>query len=70
MDRPPLRRPWTDEDIAKLRSMAGTKRPEGIAVQLGRTTSAVVAQATKLKVSLATRGRTSSRKYAEADLQR
>ena len=62
------RRPWTDEDNAKLRSLAGTKRPEIIAAELGRSAGAVVIQAAKLKVSLATRLRRSSRKNAEADM--
>ena len=63
------RRPWTDEDNAKLKSIAGTKRTELIAAELRRTANAVVGQAAKLKVSLATRPRRSTPKYAEADLQ-
>ena len=66
----PRRRPWTDEDNAQLRSLAGTKRPALIAAELRRTTSAVVVQASKLKVSLNMRPRRSSRKYAEVDSQR
>ena len=51
------RRKWTDEDNAKIRSFAGTKTAASIAAELGRSTGAVVVQASKLKVSLRTKHR-------------
>jgi len=47
------RRPWTEDDNAKLRSLAGTMPIDAVAAELGRTRSAVVVQASKLSVSVA-----------------
>ena len=44
---------WTEDDNAKLRSLAGTKPLEDVAAELGRTPGALVVQASKLGVSLA-----------------
>lgn len=52
---PDNRRPWTEEDIAKLKSMAGKLALKDIAKQLGRTAGATAVEASKLKVSLRTR---------------
>lgn len=48
---PDNRRPWTEEDIAKLKSMAGKLALKDIAKQLGRTAGATAVEASKLKVS-------------------
>ena len=48
---------WTEEDLAKLRSMAGKFPTEEIARALGRTPSAVKMKAYLLKVSLGWRRR-------------
>ena len=48
------RNPWTEEDNATLKSLAGKMRASKIAGQLGRTKDAVVLQASKLKISLRT----------------
>jgi len=56
-------RPWSEEDIAKLKSMAGRRPAKEIAVALGRSVEATVVVASKLKLSLRTRfhfGRTVS----------
>jgi hypothetical protein len=56
-------RPWSEEDIAKLKSMAGRCPAKDIAVVLGRSVEATVIAASKLKLSLRTRfhfGRTVS----------
>jgi hypothetical protein len=58
-------RPWSEEDIAKLKSMAGSRPANDIAVELGRSVEATVVVASKLKLSLRTRfhvGRTASGK--------
>ncbi len=47
------RRPWTDDDNAKLRSLAGTKPAAAVAAELGRTEGSVIAQASKLRLSMA-----------------
>ena len=57
------RRPWSEEDIAKLKSLAGRRPAKDIAVALGRSFEATVVAASKLKLSLRTRfhfGRTVS----------
>jgi hypothetical protein len=48
-------RTWSEEDIAKLKSMAGRRPAKDIAVALGRTVEATVVAASKLKLSLRTR---------------
>jgi hypothetical protein len=49
------RRPWSEDEIAKLRSMAGRFPPMEIAIELGRSPGAVMVEASKLKISLSTR---------------
>ena len=51
----PHSRPWTEEDNTKLKSLAGKMPTARIAAELGRSPSATVVQASKLKVSLSTR---------------
>ena len=53
-------RPWTEEDNAKLRSLAGSKKAHAVALELGRTLGAVIQQAGKLRVSM------SRRRYRDA----
>jgi hypothetical protein len=48
-------RTWSEEDIAKLKSMAGRRRAKDIAVALGRSVEATVVAASKMKLSLRTR---------------
>ena len=49
---PESRREWTDDDVAKLRSLAGKLSIEDIASQLGRSPSATTVKACNLKLSL------------------
>jgi hypothetical protein len=49
------RRPWTEEDIAKLKSMAGRLPAKDIAARLGRSLQATVTIAAKLSLPLRTR---------------
>ena len=49
------RRPWSEDDVAKLRSMAGRLPTKEIAAELGRTPQATMMEASKLKISLSTR---------------
>lgn len=49
------RRSWSVEEIAKLKSMAGTRSVKDIAKELGRSMGATVIMASKLKISLRTR---------------
>jgi hypothetical protein len=49
------RRPWSEDDIAKLKSMAGRLPAKEIAAELGRSSGATVVEASKLKISLSTR---------------
>ena len=51
---PDNRRPCTEEEIAKLKSMAGKLALSQIAAELGRTPGATAVEASKLKVSLRT----------------
>ena len=48
-------RTWSEEDIAKLKSMAGRRPAKDIAVALGRTVEATLVEASKLRLSLRTR---------------
>lgn len=48
------RNPWTEEDIAKIKNLAGKVPASTIAGELGRTKAALVVQASKLKISLRT----------------
>jgi hypothetical protein len=43
---------WTDDEIAKLRSLAGRVPAREIAAELGRTPGSLVVQASKLKIPL------------------
>ena len=52
---PDTRRPWSEDDIAKLKSMAGKLSARDIAAELGRSLGATVVEASKLKISLSTR---------------
>jgi len=49
------RRPWSEDEIAKLKSMAGRFSSGQIATELGRTPGAIMVEASKLKISLSTR---------------
>jgi hypothetical protein len=49
------RRPWSENDIAKLKGLAGKLPAKKIASQLGRTEGATLVEASKLKISLRTR---------------
>ena len=49
------RRPWSEDDVAKLKSLAGRRPAKEIAAELGRTAGATVVEASKLKISLDTR---------------
>ena len=51
------RRPWSEEDIAELESMAGTHPVIVIAAKLRRSPAAVAVEASKLGLSLRTRPR-------------
>ena len=58
---PVSHRRWSEEEISKLKSMAG-KMPVGqIAAELGRTEGALFVEASRLKLSL---------RYESADAQR
>ena len=47
-----MHRPWTDEEITKLRSMAQRYPARTIAAELGRGVSAVAVKAHQLRLSL------------------
>lgn len=48
----PNKRAWTEDDIAKLKSLAGKMPATQIAAELGRTYAALIVEASKLGVSL------------------
>ena len=52
---PETKRPWSEDDIAKLKSMAGKFPTKEFAAELGRSVGATLVEASKLKVSLRTR---------------
>jgi hypothetical protein len=54
---PKSRRAWKEEDIAKLKAMAGKEPGERIAAELGRTLGATAVQASKRGLSLRTKRR-------------
>ena len=54
---PDSRRAWTEDDVAKLETMAGKIPLRQIAAELGRTVAATVVQASKLGISLRTQRR-------------
>ena len=68
---PETRRLWSEEDIAKLESMAGAHPVIEIAAKLRRSPAAVAVEASKLEVSLRTRprhfGRSASRSQGPSD---
>ena len=45
-------RPWTENDIAKLKSLAGKLPVKEIAAELGRSSGAMILEAHKLGLSL------------------
>ena len=49
---PYRKRGWTEDDIAKLKAMAGKEPGARIAAELGRTLGAVAVEASKLGLSL------------------
>jgi hypothetical protein len=51
------KRAWTEDDIAKLKSMAGKVPWERIAVELGHSRGAIAVKACELGVSLRTKPR-------------
>jgi len=51
------KQPWSDEDIKKLRMLAGTMPVTKIAKELGRTTGTVLAKAVEQKISIMLRPR-------------
>ena len=54
---PDSRRAWTEEDVAKLETMAGKIPLRQIAAELGRTAAATAVQASKLGISVRTQRR-------------
>jgi len=60
-----MRNPWTEEENAKIKKLAGRMSASNIAIELGRTKAALVLQASKLKISL----RTGRRVTFKRDLQ-
>jgi hypothetical protein len=61
---PDSRRAWTEDDVAKLKTLAGKIPLRQIAAELVRTAKATAVQASKLGVPLRTRG---ARAEANAD---
>ena len=51
---PDSRRAWTEDDVAKLETMAGKIPLRQIAAELGRTVAATAVRASKLGISLRT----------------
>lgn len=47
-----VRRPWSSEDVAKLKSMAQKYPTAAIAAELGRSAGATIVKAHQLKLSL------------------
>jgi hypothetical protein len=54
---PESRRAWKEDDIAKLKAMAGKVPGERIAAELDRTLGAVAVKACELELSLRTKRR-------------
>jgi hypothetical protein len=63
---PRSRRVWKEDDIAKLKAMAGKLPSERIAAELGRSLGAVMVKACKLRVALRIKTR-GHRAKADAD---
>ena len=64
---PDNRRPWTETDIAKLKSMAGKIPAKDIAAALGRSAAATAVEAS---ISLRTRIYLGGPRRGEASLER
>jgi hypothetical protein len=63
---PESRRAWKENDIARLKAMAGKIPVERISAELGRTVGAIAAEASRLGLSLRTsRGQSSEAADAE-----
>ena len=60
-----LKRAWTEDDIARLKAMAGKEPGVRIAAELGRTPGAVAVEASKLGFSLRTKHRSRSAMTAD-----
>jgi hypothetical protein len=56
-----MRRLWTDEEVAKLKSMARKYPPIQIASELGRALASVRTKAYELNISLRMRGQQQTR---------
>ena len=54
---PQSRRAWKEDDIAKLKAMAGKVPGERIAAKLGRTLGALAVKACELRLTLRTKHR-------------
>jgi len=54
---PKSRRPWKEDDLAKLQAMAGKELGERIAAELGRSYAALAVKASELGLSLRTKPR-------------
>ena len=63
---PESRRAWKEDDIAKLKAMAGKVPGERIAAELGRTLGALAVKACELRLTLRTKHR-GQRTEADAD---
>jgi hypothetical protein len=64
----PWKRVWTDEEIAKLRSLAGKIPVKDIAAGLGRTPRAIAVEACKLGISLRCPGPRLNSSHHDADV--
>ena len=67
--RMPWKRVWTDEEIAKLRSLAGKISIKDIAAELGRTPRAIAVEACKLGLSLRCSGPRLNGRHHESDVR-
>ena len=63
---PESRRAWKEDDVAKLKAMAGKVPAVRIAAELNRTLGAVAVKACELELSLRTKRR-GGRRGADAD---
>jgi hypothetical protein len=62
--------PWSDEDIAKLKSLAGRLPARDIADRMGRSLGAVVTVAARMKLSLRTRLDSNRNAFAKCSIGR
>jgi cold shock protein len=62
------RRLWSDDDIAKLKSLAGKLPAKEIARKLGRSEGAIQVEASKLRISLRSRPRFGGPRRADTRL--